>query len=105
MVTNPVVAYLAAAPVPAYEPGEGFCTALFRINGTDIEGLFGDFFGIYGAGAADERKASCSGQICFQRLEGVNAYCALIEASVCNVGLFGVGKRGAPCSAMRWALW
>jgi len=63
------------------------------------------FFGICGTGALDDDQTSCSGQICFQRLEGVNTYCALLEASVCDVGLFGVGKKGVPFSAVRWAAW
>ena len=57
-----------------------------------------DFFGIWGAGALDNDQTSCSKQICFQWLEGVNAYCALVEASMGCVGLFSVGKRGLICA-------
>ena len=103
MITNPVVAYFAAAPVTACELGETFCTGLFRSNGTDVEGHLRNFFGVCGAGTADDRKASCPGQICFQRLERVNAYRTLVKASVCDVGLFGVGKRGVPFFAVRSA--
>ena len=104
MVTDPVVAYFAAAPVATCEIGETFCTAFFRSNGTDVEGHLRDFFGIGGAGTLDDDQASGSGQIGLQRLEGVNAYPTLIEASVCDVYLFGVGKKGVPSSAARWAL-
>lgn len=104
MISNPVVAYFAAAPVTACKLGETFCTALFRSNGTDVEGHLRDFFGIRGAGTLDDDQASGCGQIRLQRLEGVNAYSTLIEASVCDVYLFGVGKKGVPSSATRWAL-
>ncbi len=103
MVTDPVIAYFAAAPVTACKPGKTFCTALFRSNGTDVEADFRDFFGIRGAGTLNDDQASGSGQIRLQRLEGVNAYPTLIEASVCDVYLFGVGKKGVPSSAVRWA--
>ena len=104
MIANPVVAYFAAAPVATRELGETFCTALFRSNGTDIEGDLRNFFAIRGAGTLDDNQASGSGQISLQRLEGVKTYPALIEASVCDVYLFGVGKKGRPSSAARWAL-
>ena len=104
MIPNPVVAYFATAPVIACKLGETFCTALFRSNGTDVEGHLWDFFGIGGASTLNDDQASGSGQIGLQRLEGVNAYPALIEASVCDVYVFGVGKKGAPSSAARWAL-
>ncbi len=104
MVPNPVVAYFAAAPVAACELGETFCTALFiRSNGTDVEGYLRNFFGIGGAGTLNDDQASGSRQIGLQRLEAVNAYPTLIEASVCDVYLFGVGKKGVPSSAARWA--
>ena len=100
MVTNPVIAYFAAAPVSTRELGKGCCTAFFRSNGADVEGSFRNFFGVCCACAADYREASGSGKICLHRLEGVNAYVALVEASVCDVGLFGVGKKGVAFSAM-----
>ena len=105
MITNPVVAYFASAPVTACKLGETFCTALFiRSNRADVEGDLRDFFGIGGASTFNDNQTSGSRQIRFQRLEGVNAYPTLIEASVCDVYLFGVGKKGAPSSAARWAL-
>ena len=104
MVTDPVIAYFAAAPVATCELGETFCTALFRSNGTDEEGHLWDFFGIGGAGTLDDDQASGCGQIGLQRLERVHAYPTLIEASVCDVYLFGVGKKGVPSSAARRAL-
>ena len=99
-----MIAYFAAAPVTACELGETFCTAFFSNNGTDVEGDFRDFFGIRGAGTLDDDQAPGSRQIRLQGLEGVNAYPALIKASVCDVYLFGVGKKGVPSSAARWAL-
>ena len=104
MVTDPVIAYFAAAPVATCEFGKGLCTAFFRSNRTDVEGDFCDFFGLCSLGAPDNGETARSGQICFQRLEEVNTYRALIEASVCDFGLFGVGKKGVPSSAARWAL-
>ena len=104
MVANPVVAYFAAAPVPTRELGETFCTALFRSNGTDVEGDLQGFFGIGGAATLNNDQASGSRQIGLQRLEAVNAYPALVEASVCDVYFFGVGKKGVPSSAVRRAL-
>ena len=103
MVAYPVVAYFAAAPVATRELGETFCTALFRSNGTDIEGDLRNFFAIRGAGTLDDNQASGSRQIGLQRLEAVNAYPALVEASECDIDLFGVGKKGVPSSAARWA--
>ena len=100
-----MIAYFAAAPVPACKLGEVFCTAFFRSKGADVEGHLWDFFGICGAGSVDDDQAARSGQVCLQGLEGVNVYRALIKASVCDVGLFGVGKKGAPSSAVLWALW
>jgi len=56
-----------------------------------------------GTGAADYGQAAASGQVCLQWLEGVNAYGALVEASVGGVGFFGVGKRVEPSWASRSA--
>lgn len=100
MVTNPVIAYFAAAPVSTGELGKGYCTAFFRSNGADVEGHFRNFFGICSPCTADDREASGSREIRLQRLEGVNAYVALVEASVCDVGLFGVGKKGVAFLAL-----
>lgn len=58
------------------------------------EGELRHLFGVGGAGAADDGEAAASGQIRLQRLKGVNAYASLIEASVLDVRLFCVGKRG-----------
>ena len=63
MVTDPVVAYFAAAPVTTRELGETFCTALFRSNGTDIEGYLRDFFGIGGAGTLNDDQAESFGTL------------------------------------------
>ncbi len=101
MVSDPVIAYFAAAPVATCEFGKDFCTVLFNSKGADVEGDLWDFFGLCGLGAGDDREAARSRQICFQRLEGVNTYRALIEASMCDVRLFGVGKKGVPFSAVR----
>ena len=83
----------------ACELGEVFCTAFFRSKRADVEGHLWDFFGVCGAGAVDDDQAACSGQVRFQGFEGVKVYRALIKASVCDVGLFGVGKKGVPSSA------
>ena len=61
VVPNPVIAYLAAAPVTTCELGEGFCTAFFRSKRADVEGFLGDFFGLCSAGASDDRQTACSG--------------------------------------------
>ena len=99
-----MIAYFTAAPVSTSEVAEGFRRAVFRGNGTDEEGHLRDFFRICGAGAMDDHQASGPGQICLQRLKGINVYCALVETSVFDVGHFGVGKKGAPASAVLWAL-
>ena len=99
-----MVAYFTATPVSACELGEVFCTALFiRSKRADVEGHLWDFFGLRGAGAVDDDQAACSGQVRLQGLERVNVYRALVKASVCDVGLFGVGKKGEASSAVRWA--
>ena len=103
VVTHPVVAYFAAAPVATRELGEFFCTALFRSTRTDVEGHLWDFFGIHAAGTVDHHKASRPRQISLQRLEGVNTYRALIETPMVDVGLFGIGKKGVSFSTMRLA--
>ena len=100
-----MIAYFAPAPVSTGEIGESFCIALFRSNRSSVKGHLRDFFGICGAGAVDNREASGSGKIRLQGLEGVNLYCALIEASVVDVYFFGVGKKGVPVAAALWALW
>ena len=100
MVANPVIAYFTTAPVFARKLSEGFCTTLFRSNGTDIEGHLGDFFGFCCTCAVDNREASCPRQIGLHGLEGVNLYRALVKASVIGVGLFGVGQKGVPASAV-----
>ena len=99
-----MIADFAAVPVSTREIGKGFCTALLRIRRTDVEGKLGHFFGIGGSCAVDGCQAARPGQVCLQGLEGINVYRALVEASVCNVGLFGVGKKGVPSSAVRRAL-
>ena len=105
MVPDPVVAYFTATPVSTCELGEAFCTALFGSQGTDVESHLWNFLRICGAGAMDDDQAACPGQVRLQRFEGVNVYRALIKASVCDVGLFGVGKKGGASSAALWALW
>ena len=95
-----MIAYFTAAPVATSEVAEIFPRAVFRGNGTDVEGHSRNFFRICGTGAADDRQAACSGQVCLQRFEGANVYCALVETSVFDVGRFGVGKKGAPASAV-----
>ena len=100
-----MIAYFTAAPVSTSEVAEGFRRAVFRGNGTDVEGHLRDFFRICGTGAVDDRQAACSGQVCLQSLKGINVYRALVEASVCDVGLFGIGRKGVPVSAVLWALW
>lgn len=70
VVAHPVVAYLAAGPRAAGEPGEASGAFLFgRMIGREEGDLLG-FFGIDGSGAADDGQAAASGQICFERLEG-----------------------------------
>jgi len=67
------------------------------------EGRLWNLFGVGGAGSADDGQAAASGQVGLQRLEGVNAYGSLVEASVLGVWLFCVGKRGEPTRAIRSA--
>ena len=103
VVAHPVVAYLAAAPVSAGEFCEATGASLFGWMIGSEEGDLRDFFGICGSGAADDGQAATSGQVCFERLEGVNLYASLVEASVGGVGFFCVGKRGEPSWASRSA--
>lgn len=103
MVAHPVVAYLRATPVPACQLGEGVRTSLIRMMVSGEEGSLWNLFGVGGAGTPDDGQAAASGQVCLQRLEGVNAYGSLVEASVLGVWLFCVGKRGEPAWAIRSA--
>ena len=105
MVANPVIAYFAATPVSTRKIGEGLRTALFRSKRSDVEGYLRDFFRICGTCAVDDREASRSGQVRLQGLEGVNLYRTLVETSMFDVRLFGVGKKGVPSSAVVRALW
>lgn len=100
-----MIAYFTAAPVSTGEVAESLRRAVFRGNRTDVVGHLRDFFGICSAGAMDDHQASRAGQICLQGLKGINVYCALVETSVFDVGLFGIGKKGVPVSAVLWALW
>ena len=105
VVSHPVVAYIVAGPVAADEPGEATGASLFgRMIGRE-EGDLLDFFGIGASGAADDGQAAASGQLCFERLEGVNFCALLVEALVGSVEFFCVGKSGEPSWASRSAAW
>ena len=96
VVTHPVVSYLAATPVSSREFGEGlgasFLGWMIGREGGDLR----HFIGVGGAGAAYDGQTAATGQVCFERFEGVNFYVSLVEASVGGVGFFCVGKRGSP---------
>jgi hypothetical protein len=98
-----MIAYFTATPVSTRQIGEGLCKVLSGSKRADVEGYLRDFFGVCGTCAVDDREAACSGQVRLQGLEGINVYLTLIEASVFDVYLFGVGKKGVPSSAARWA--
>ena len=103
MVTHPVVSYFAAAPVSSGEFGEGLCASFLGRMVSSEKGDLRHFFGIGGAGAADDGQTAACGQVCFEWFEGVNFYASLVEASVGGVGFFCVGKRGEPSWASRSA--
>jgi len=103
MIADPVIADLTAAPVVSGITGETRSASLFgRMRGDEESGLRG-FVRLSGAGASDDRKTARSGQIGLKWLEGVDVYRALVEASVGDVGLFCVGKKGVPSLAVRSA--
>lgn len=96
MIAHPVVAYLTAAPVATGKGSEGFRAAFFRQQIGAVEGDLRGLCRVDGVGAPDDHQTAAAGQVRFQRLEGVNAYASLVEASVRGVGFFGVGKKGVP---------
>lgn len=62
----------------------------------NVESDSGFFVLVERAGALNNNEAARAGQSRFGRLDGVDSYSALVEASVTGVRFFGVGKRGEP---------
>ena len=103
MVADPVVPDFTTGPVASCKPGEGWRTAfLGRVRGNKVSYL-GNFVGLPGACAVNNNKCPGTGEIGFQGLKGVDFYGALIEASMRDVGFFGVGKKGVASCAVRSA--
>ena len=103
VVAHPVVADFAAGPVAAGQLSEAAGATLLHRLGGDVVSHLRHLAGLAGVGAVDDRQTAGGGQVGFQRLEGVNLYSALIEASVGDVGFFGLGKKGVPSRARRSA--
>lgn len=68
------------------------------------EGNGGLFVWIQGAGAPDNRKASGSWQTRLERLDGIDRYGSLVEASVAGIDWLDMGKRGVVWAIFKAAL-
>jgi hypothetical protein len=77
--------------------------ALLRRKVGGKKSNFGCFVCLGRACALDDGEAAAPGQVGFKRLEGIDLYGSLVEATVFSVGLLCVGKKGVACSAVRLA--
>ena len=103
-VAHPVVAAFAAAPVTAGQLSKLAGAVGRRRMAGGVEGDRGLFVFVEGGGALDDDQRTRSGQSGLQRLEGIDLYLALVQASVGGVRLFCEEKRGVALAFCKAAL-
>ncbi len=99
-----MIAALASRPVSAGQVCELFCAALLARMVGEVERDAGLFALLAGVSAPDKRKASGSWQSRLHRLDGIDLYCSLVEASVGRIDLLDMGKKGVIWAILEAAL-